>query len=59
MSFSRSLGIYLSYRLVYKMDECRTCGKAEFNAIFSHVKMETEIVLLEGTNSKLINKDVG
>ena len=26
--------IYSTYGLVYNMDECRICGKAEFNGIF-------------------------
>ena len=26
--------------LVYNMDECRTCGKAEFNAIFLRWNLE-------------------
>ena len=33
--------IYSTYRLVYNMDEWRIRGNAEFNAIFSQVKMET------------------
>ena len=29
-----------SNRLVYNMDECRICGKAELNAIFLRWKLE-------------------
>ena len=35
--------IYSTYRLVYyNMDECRICGKAEFNAIFLRLRWKLE-----------------
>ena len=40
-TISRSRGrmvIYSSYRLVYNMDECRICRKAQFNAIFLRLR---------------------
>ena len=34
--------IYLTYRLVYNMDECRICEKAELNAIFLRLTWKLE-----------------
>ena len=34
--------IYSTCRLVYNMDECRICRKAEFNAIFLRLKWKLE-----------------
>ena len=34
--------IYSTYLLVNTMDECRICGKAEFNAIFLRLRWKLE-----------------
>ena len=34
--------IYSTYRIVYSMDECRICGKAEFNANFLRLRWKLE-----------------
>ena len=34
--------IYSTYRLVYNMDECRICGKAEFNVIFLRLRCKQD-----------------
>ena len=34
--------IYSTYGLVYNMDECRICGKAEFHAIFLRLRWKLE-----------------
>ena len=34
--------IYSTYRLVYNMDECKICGKAEFTAIFLSLRGKLE-----------------
>ena len=34
--------IYSTYRLVYNMDECRICRKAQFNAIFLRLRWKLE-----------------
>ena len=36
--------IYSTYCLVYNMDECGICGKAEFNAIFLRLRWKLEDV---------------